>query len=449
MTTSLPGFAQTVARRLLRVLLSALSGVLIAHALGPDGRGDYAIITTTVLLAMVIGHFSIERTQIAWWADEDRRPPLTVNALVIGAVLGTVTALTGIALTLAGVLPTRSPLLCVALLAVPFAVVTVNLTAIALLRAQVSLVTRGSVISGLLQFVPAVLLAATHHLTLSAAVLSWAVSLSVPAVLLARALGPFPLRGGDVRLARAQLAVGGRQHVGLVAFHFLLIVDVLLLHELDSAAAAGIYAVAVTLLELTRIPGESLTQIVLARQAVADLPDAEQVTARTVRLNLLLSSGLIACLMAVSPLLIPLLYGRAFAGSVAPLLALAPGMVILIVLRPIEQHLVRLDRPGTLTVIAVTALAVNVALNLLLIPHFGAVGAGLVSSVSYALMAILEARWFVRSAGLSYAQLVPRPADLGRMLRALRRDVAAAGRGARKEPGRSRRTADRTTARPR
>lgn len=409
---------QAVASRVIRVLLAAVTGVLIARTLQPEGRGTYAIIATMAGTAIVIGHFSVERTQISLWADEARRYRLAVNSLLLGLILGSLTAIVGMMLALAGVMPTTSPLLYLALLAVPFGAVTTNLRGIALLRSEMGVVNRATVVSALTQCLPLMILTVTGNVTVTSVIVWWTISMTVPSLLFIQKLR-FPSLRGEMRLACHQLALGSRYHVGLVAFHLLLTVDVLLLHALDSATAVGLYTVAVTVLDLARIPSEAIAQVALPRQAGGDLSDAAQVTARTIRLGLLLSVAFIGMLAVASPTLIPLLYGQSYAGSVAPLLALAPGMVALFLMRPVEQYLVRLVRPIAMTAITVCGVAANVLLNLVWIPRWGAVGAALASTVTYIAMAALEISWFALSAGIPKSSLLPCLADVRSVLEPL------------------------------
>ncbi|GAA4584382.1 flippase [Planotetraspora phitsanulokensis] len=409
--SSLSKVAQTMASRVLRLLLATVTGLLIARSLQPEGRGTYAIIATTAGMAMVIGHFSVEQTQMSLWEEPKRRHRLSANGLLLGLALGTATALVAMTLTFLGVMPTTSPLLYLALLAVPFGVMTTNLRSIALLRSEVGLANRATVAAALTQCLPLLFLIATGNVTVTSVVVCWTISMAVPSLIFIRALSLRPLRGGG-RLACRQLALGSRYHVGVVAFHLLLTVDILLLHALDSATAVGLYTVAVTVLELARIPAEAITQVALPGQAAGTMSDAAEVTARTIRLSLLLSAAFVGMLAALSPTLIPLLYGQAYAGSVAPLLVLAPGMIALFLMRPVEQYLVRLGRPISMTAIPACAVAANVLLNVALIPQWGAVGAALSSTVTYVLMAALEISWFARSAGIPMSALLPHPATM-------------------------------------
>jgi O-antigen/teichoic acid export membrane protein len=283
----------------------------------------------------------------------------------------------------------------------------------------VSAVNRASVAAALVQCLPLIALTAAGDITVTNVVVWWTISMTVSPVMLVTALRPIPLRG-DLRLAGRQLALGSRYHIGLVAFHLLMTVDVLLLNTLSSAAAVGIYTVAVTLLELARIPAEAITQVALPKQAGGHMRDAALVTARTFRLSALLSAAFVGVLAAAAPLLVPRLYGQSYAGSVAPLLTLAPGMVALFLMRPVEQYLVRLGRPIVMTAVPVGAVLTNVLLNLALIPRWGAVGAAAASTIAYILMATLEVVWFARSAKIPMSALTPRPADVLSALRPLK-----------------------------
>ncbi|WP_182874554.1 lipopolysaccharide biosynthesis protein [Microbispora sp. H10670] len=403
-------FLQTMVSQAFPLAMAAVAGVFLARGLQPEGRGVYATVTTTAGIATVVGHLSVGRSQMALWPVLDRHGPLVGNAMVLGLVLGAAAgAMIFCVVTVLG-LPVPPQLMVMALFAVPFGVAALNLKGVLLLQSRVGTANRSTVLSALVLYVPILLLAVTGRLTLTAVVACWTVSTILPFVLFVRPLG-LPARG-ERALARRQLALSGRYHLGAVAFHLLLTVDVLLLNIWVTPAEVGLYTVATSFLSLSRVPTDALAQIVVARQAVRDEAEARAVTARTVRLNLMLGSAAVCSLACVSPLLIPTLYGAAFSGSLTPLLVLAPGTVAWSLLRPVEQYLVRLGRPMTMTAVAACALASNVALNAVLIPLWGAAGAALASTLSYGAMAAVEVAWFARVAGLGAGDLLPRAADV-------------------------------------
>ncbi|MGP3964470.1 lipopolysaccharide biosynthesis protein [Nonomuraea sp. 3N208] len=418
-TTTVGRAVQTLASHALRLALAAVTGVVIARALQPESRGVYAVIATTAGIAVLAGQFSLEKSQIALWPDASRQRALIGNGLILGLLLGLVAAASTLTfMTVFAPLP-EPHLLIIALVAVPFCVAWSNLQSILLLQSRIRPVNRASVMTGLCQCLPILLLAAAGTLNVTAVIVCWTISTVLPFVLFVHALGRSTIRG-NMTLARRQLVLSGRYYLHPVAFHLLLTVDVLLLNALASPAEVGVYTVAVTVLYLAQVPAEAVTQICLPRQTVESNRDAEVATCRTIRLNLLLSAIVVGGLVITAPVLIPLVYGSAYGGSVAPLFARAPGSLALVLLRPIEQYLVRLERPLTMTAIPVGALAVNLVLNILLIPRLGAVGAGLAWSVAYLTVAGVEVLWFARVSGVPPRELLPRLSDLDPVLSRLR-----------------------------
>ncbi|MFI7642193.1 lipopolysaccharide biosynthesis protein [Nonomuraea sp. NPDC049400] len=410
---------RTLVTRAVQLCCSLVTGLLIARILQPEGRGIFAVITTVAGAAIVVGHLSLEKSQIALWSDRSRHRSLTTNGAVLGLAAGSVSALGAILLVPVVGWPGERWLWALALFAVPFGAAAINLNGILMLQSQMDRLNRNYLCCALVLCLPVAALAAVGHVTLTNVVICWAASTALPFVLAVRILRPISLRcAGD--LVRRQLSLSSRYHVGWVAMYLMVTtVDVVLLNAMDSPATVGIYTVAVTVIALARIPGETINQVVLPEQAASEVNDAKHITARALRLNLLVSAALVVGLVCVSPWLVPLVYGESFAGSVAPLMALAPGMIALMMVRPLEQHLVRLDRPTTMTVVSITALIANVLLNLVMIPQWGAVGAALASTATYILMAALQSSRFIKSTGLPARELIPGSADLRLLLRPL------------------------------
>lgn len=389
---------QTVISQGLRLLLATVTSILIARYLQPEGRGLYAMIVSLVSTSVILGHFTIVNSQIAFWKDGALSRALTANGLLLGVGLGAVAALGAFAVSPL-VFPNRPALLlAVALSAVPAMAAIINLRGILTLQARVGLVNRSILISGLVNCVSLVLLAVLGHFTISTVIVMWAVSAVLPLPSYLRALRP-NLSHATRELAVRQLGLAGRYYVGNIAQHVLLwsVADIMLLNTLASASEAGLYSVAVVVTTIARVPAEAVIQVVLPQQAGGDMTASAAATARALRLLSLCSSGCAFLLAAASPLLVPWVFGPSYEGSVLPLAVLAPGVTAYGVARLTAQYLIRLDRPLSMSGITVAALAMNIALDLLLIPGWGAVGAALSSSISFGLLAAVEVVWFFRA----------------------------------------------------
>ncbi|WP_171074402.1 lipopolysaccharide biosynthesis protein [Nonomuraea basaltis] len=353
----------------------------------------------------------MNKSQIAMWLEPTRHRFLAANGLILGLISGVVSGFCAFCI-LVVVAPVPAPnLLVIALLAVPFSVASINLNGIALLQSRTSLVNRAVVTWALALSLPVLALKVMGCLTITNAVICWTMSAAVRFVFIAVSLGCSGLRGKAL-LARQQLALSSRYHIGVVAQHLLLTLDIFLLNTLVTPTQVGLYAVAGGFLALAWVPTDAIAQVALHRQATEDQPDACKVTAHALRYNVLFSTLVVAAMAIMSPVLIPLLYGNAYAHSVTPLFLLAPGVIALSVVRPVEQFLIRLDRPLTLAVIPVGALAMNIALNAVLIPRWGASGAAISASCSYIVLAFTEVLWFARVTGTDRQALMPRISDL-------------------------------------
>jgi O-antigen/teichoic acid export membrane protein len=407
--------AHTVVARAALMVMTAVGGIVIARQLQPTGRGEYYVIATIAAIAISVGHLSIEQSHVWLWSRQADRRALAANGLLLGLAVGALAAVA--AAVIVGVLgPRVIPVagygrLALALLAIPGAMAVLYLNNILVLRSQVQVVNRGALAGGTLQCVLLVVLAATGGLSPGTVVVLWALSAVTPLAVLLPAVRP-RLRDRDFGLARQAVGRGLRYHVGLTSLFLLFRSDILILDGMTTAAAVGLYSLAVSLAELTRLVTDAIAQTALPRQLDADNDGAAAATMSVTRLTTFVALVSVGLMCATAPLLVPLVYGAAFRGSVPPLLALGPGLFALGATRPVGAFLLRLDRPMLASAMSVAALVANVVLNLVLVPAYGILGSAVASSLAYAALAGLQTAWFLRATGASVRDLVPGRAEV-------------------------------------
>jgi O-antigen/teichoic acid export membrane protein len=411
-----------------RVLIAAVTGVLVSRLLNPEGRGAYYVIVTIASTAVVLGHLSIEQANVALWSTA--REAIPTNVLVLGPLLGLVSAVvTGTAVAILGptVIPVSSyRLLVLALAAVPVAVTIVHLTNVALLLDRIRIVNRSALVGATVQCGALSGLALLGRLSVAIVIWIWTLSYVFPLVMLVAALRRY-FRLGSVSLARQLVGTAIRYHLGLTALYLLLRVDVLILNRLAPGAPVGLYSLAVTVGELTRIGTDSVAQVILPRQAGHRIDQAAALTVRSTRVSVVVAGVLVVGLCMSAPLLIPLVYGTAFRGTVPAVLGLAPGLLILGATRSILPFLLRLRRPWVVSTISALALVVNVVANLFLIPVWGIVGCAIASTVGYAVYGGCQVAWFVKATRVSPWELVPGRAEARLLWSELRRLTRRSG----------------------
>jgi O-antigen/teichoic acid export membrane protein len=106
---------------------------------------------------------------------------------------------------------------------------------------------------------------------------------------------------------------------------------------------------------------------------------------------------MLACCLAAVPFsfLLPLVYGQAFSEATGLLLILLPGVYLVGLESVLVQHFNALGLPRTIPVYWLVTLVVNLVLVFALVPQFGAYGAAIASTVSYALIFARVAFYFV------------------------------------------------------
>jgi len=208
------------------------------------------------------------------------------------------------------------------------------------------------------------------------------------------------------RLAKSVLGFGARGQLGNLLWLVNLRLDFLLLGVLAGPATLGVYAVASKFAELMRLPATALNYVLYPRFTRA-LPAVASRDAR----HLLGRACLVS--MAATPLLaglsivaLPLLFGQEFQPAVVPACLLLVGLAVEGAAAVASAYLWGAGRPGANSVGMGVGVVITIALDLLLIPRYGASGAAIASSAAYLATAGVLSRlawvWSQRSIDMTH-----------------------------------------------
>lgn len=166
--------------------------------------------------------------------------------------------------------------------------------------------------------------------------------------------------------------------------------DILLLGWLSTREEVGLYAVAVSVGEMLWQLPAAVGLVVFSRSAnVKDATRWHAELARSVRISLWVTLLGALVLLVIAPPLFDLLFGDDFSRSAAMTLWLLPGLVLMVVFKLLNMDLAGKGKPYVSLFIMLPALGLNVALNYLLIPQLGGNGAAIASTISYLTAAII------------------------------------------------------------
>lgn len=362
--------------------------LVLARGLGPAGRGAIAFFIVTATVAARVAGLGVKEATMVFAAQRPRlRPVLLTNLLVAGAASGLFVALIvcGGLVLLSSIRPAGVGGTEVVFLGVGIVVMVLVdggygfLLGCSRFGVQ-ALVTAGSswVYAGAL-----VLVWAAGGLTVTRAAVTWAAAQLVRALFVLRAsvgaARPGPPRA---ELLREAILYGGRAWVGSLARFANFRADQLLMGFIASEASLGVYAVAVNASEILLYLPEATAMALLPLVAQLDVTEQADRTLQAFRsLATITAGGIVAAIVLGVPLL-PIVFGSGFTASQDPFLLLLPGAIGYVALGVFSSALVA-SAPGLSSVGPLVSLVVGIALDLVLIPAYGASGAGAAASAAF------------------------------------------------------------------
>jgi glycosyltransferase involved in cell wall biosynthesis/O-antigen/teichoic acid export membrane protein len=394
-----------------------VASILIARALGPTGRGLYAYPVALLGIVMAFGHVGLEFAQIHMAGQGRDLRHMWANAAVFSVAAGiacwaSVAGILAIDPRAAGGLP-------LSWIAIPMGLVPLLLMSLywaSLLQIDGRLMgaTWASWFGVALQAIAIAIMFFLHDLTpFRVLVLQWLTNGSAWFFLLLACYraGLVNLRI-DRGLLRRSVVFGVKVYVAQVFLYLVLRVDQVLVGRYAGFRQLGLYALATTVAELLWLLTDPLAAALIPHMVRARVGDDRRLSFAMARLSMSISTIAAIAGWFLAPVVIPIVYGRGFAGAAPALRLLLPGVVALAAARPLGSVWVKEGQVVLPSVLGLVALGLNVALNLLLLPRIGIRGSSIASSICYGALALSYVAIARRRGVAGWLDLVPRPSDL-------------------------------------
>jgi O-antigen/teichoic acid export membrane protein len=398
------------------VALGVITGPIVARALGPTARGEYAAIFIYATVLVTVLAFGLPQALTHSLVNkEESRERLMGAALRFAALLVLPAVLLGVGAGLL-VLDTLSGaelvLGIVAIAMAPLGVFGVCLLSFLTAESALGALTwlRAGPLIG--NFVGIVVLVAAGQLTLvNYLILTIGVSLLVTFAswkfVEVRPRGHAKLSG--------LLRFGMRAYPGAFARMLNVRLDQLILVPLLAPAQVGFYAIAITISSLPTMLAEALGTRAIGN-VIQDGLLLSHRAERYLRLALIISVVGSLGLTAISPLAVPLFYGDDFDGVVAPLLLLLLGAVANSGSLVAAPCLLGVGRPGVNSMAELSSLVITGFGLWYALPRYGIAGAAAVSSAAY-LYRFSVQLYVLR--GYNVRRLRPRRADVAEIIQSI------------------------------
>lgn len=191
-------------------------------------------------------------------------------------------------------------------------------------------------------------------------------------------------------IIKSMLSLGMVYALALLIINLNYKIDIILLDNMSSNFETGIYSKGVSISDyLWQIP-MLFSPLVFARSAVSKDGRAFSLkVAQLLRLSFIAICLVELVLFLLSKFIINLMFGESYAGSVMVLNTLLPGVLMLTIFKVINMDLAGKGKPWISLKAMIPALIINIILNVIFIPNYGAVGAAIASSISYTIASIL------------------------------------------------------------
>lgn len=196
---------------------------------------------------------------------------------------------------------------------------------------------------------------------------------------------------------RTVVRYAGASAFGTVSSMLVYSLDQTLMIPLAGAEQLGFYAIAASFAELPMTVVAVIRDLTFTFSAKDDDP---ALAARACRLTLLVMIPMCALFIVSTPLLLPLLFGAAFAPAVPMTELLLIGSVFSAITAILGSGLMGAGCAGLRSLIQVAGAILTTILIFLLVPTYGGIGAAWATTLTYAALAAGTVFLYARSVGL-------------------------------------------------
>lgn len=407
---------ETYGARILGVAIAFATAVAVSRALGPAGRGLYAVAATIAAIGIQLGSLGLNSSNI-YYVSKDRGllPALLGNTLAAGFLACFLAAVAGLGcIFFPQLAPVGGTLFLLALASVPIGLAYLLMQGLLLgvneVRAY-NVIECGCKLLGLLLIcLFAALRWRTAELFFGVTLLAAALSFSWAFLRLRRLIAQRPVLSFAV--FRQTIGIGLKAYLILFFGFLVLRIDLLMVKYMLGATQAGYYSISQVLAENTMMLPVVIGLLLFPKlSGLSDKEGKLRLANKAVRATAALMLPVVVIAALVAGPAISIAFGRDFLPAVSPFVWLMPGTYFLAIEVVMVQLLNSEGFPPVIVVAWIADTVLNIAVNFWAIPRYGILGASVVSSVCYFLMfvvvgAVIWKRFYKTQAAAVY---VPDP----------------------------------------
>jgi len=406
----------TFLAQLLSLGLGIIILIILVRVLGPMGKGIYALIILIPTVAIKLAGLGIEEANIYFTGSKKYLiKDIISSSFIFAFSLGLILILLFWILSQFNFFQNfldsnqiNLSYLWIAVLTIPFTFLFTFLNSIFLGREEIVKFNLVKISFLVIQLIAVILFLMILKQSVFGAILSYTLATIIIAlfvILLIRKIVNFH-PSFNRALFKNALSYGGKIYLGNIAQFLNYRLDMLLIAIFLIPASVGLYSIAVEIVEkLWLIPMAAAT-VLFPR--VSSLKDSQVnfLTPRVCRHTLFIITVISLGLVILAYPLIKIFFGSAFLPSLTPLLILLPGIVAFSGARVLLADLSGRGKPEIGMRAAFISLAINIPLNILLIPRWGISGAAFASTIAYILATLIIIIAFAKISKRSFSEIL-------------------------------------------
>jgi len=405
----------------------------LAWALGPEGRGSYAVCLLFATILGTVFTFGMDRAGQYFAASGRLAVPDSVRAMIAallaGSALGVAVGWALISLDLPFFAKASRSSFYVSLSVIPFVAVQNAFVMVLIGMRKIGLVAIVTITSVAVQLAAALALVLGLGLGVQGAL--WSVVIA-DTVTIAVALGAFRregwLRAGRVTLSSmgALAGYGVRYYVAKLSTMVHFRVGTLLLAFFVSPAEIGLFAAASQLTGRVTLISKAVEMALFPRVA-GDERGRPELVARSGRVTMLAVAAVLCLLVALSWPIVAVVLSPEFLPAVPLIWIVAPGVLARSGANVLMTFYMATNRPAVCSWSVGLGMAANVLAILVLLPRFGLAGAAWAMTIGYVMSWSILLAAFHRSTGRGVVETWrPRRGDVVLLLDGVRQVCSVA-----------------------
>lgn len=394
-------------------MIAVVTGIITARALGPLGKGIYALVIMIPALAASLISMGINFSNV-YFIGKNKYP---INLILGNSIFYAFIFGGGLTIVLMILVPFLAPAILknapslyfyFTLPMIPFLLIIENIVYIFLGYREMHKFAMLRLSQPLTYLVLLLILAYLSRLNVLTVIVVYIFGVAINLL-----LGTyFIVKEGYLRnitmnrvIFADALGFGLKQHLATI-FQFLNYrLDILIIAVLLSPFEVGLYSVSFMVAETIWYIPNSLGQILYPQTVSSDTATADKFTPLVCRNSVLLTFIGVCVLFVISGFLIPLFFTQSFLPSVRALKLLLPGIFFLSISKILGSDLVGRGFPIYNSYATFISLVLTVIFDFLLIPRFGINGASVASSIAYTANTLVIIYFFKKKSGTRLTEI--------------------------------------------